>query len=53
VGLPQQVVIVISVRANAKTSAVSAEGAYMTALESVNVLFVVTVMILSDGNLFQ
>ena len=46
-------VIVTSVRANVKTFAVSAEGAYMTALESVNVSFVVTVTILSDGKLFQ
>jgi hypothetical protein len=49
----QQVVIVTSVRANVKTFAVSAEGAYMMALESVNVSFVVTATILSDETYFN
>ena len=42
-------VIATSVRANAKTSAVTVEGAYTTVSESVSVSFVVTVTILSDG----
>ena len=46
-------VIATFVRANAKTSAATVEGAYTTVSESVSVSFVVTVTILSDGNLFQ
>jgi len=47
----QQVVIATYVRANAKTSAVTVEGAYTMALESVSVSFAVTAIIQRNRNL--